>query len=132
MANFVHHCFHFFSVLCMAEDNMKRRKKKNIDLILEAGMVKESTPPFLFPACASFFLFSFPLTGSLWISFLILHMQMIWGFVWIHCPPSSYFSFPWVEQGVGWRAESALRHLGLGVSLGKQRPGQQGFTQTLH
>lgn len=41
-----------------------------------------------------------------------------------------FFFFPgWSRSGLASR--STLRNHGHGVSLGKQRPGQQGFTQTL-
>lgn len=85
----------------------------------------------------SFCSFSSLLTASLWISLLILHIQMIWeGREETGRPPPPplphllLFSFPgWSRSGQ--MSRPTLRNPGHGVSLGKQRPGQQGFTQTL-
>lgn len=79
------------------------------------------------------------LTVSLWISFLILHMQMIWdggeGVRLDSLPPLpllllTRLLFPWWNRS-GLASRSTLRNHGHGVSLGKQRPGQKGFTQAL-
>lgn len=105
------------------------------------------TPLFLLPLFLFFVLQLSHLTTSLWISFLILNMQMIWevkrrraGGVGSllrldSLPPPApplrlLLLFPgWSRSGLVRR--STLRNDGHGVSLGKQRPGQQGFTQTL-
>lgn len=106
------------------------------------------TPLFLLPLFLFFVLQLSHLTASLWISFLILNMQMIWevkrrraGGVGSllrldSLPPPApplrllLLLFPgWSRSGLVSR--STLRNDGHGVSLGKQRPGQQGFTQTL-
>lgn len=85
------------------------------------------------------------LTACLWISSQIVVMQMKWegdACVWIHYPPAStpnthpssalplclFLLLPgWSRRGPVSRG--TLRNPGHGVSLGKQRAGQQGLTE---
>lgn len=75
-------------------------KRDKADPILEVLVVREHTSSFFFVPQLSL------LTASLWISFLILHMQMIWeGGEGVRLdsmppppPPYSSSSFPWAEQ----------------------------------
>lgn len=137
VANFIHHFFTF------PEDEWKKP-----DPILETFVVREHTSvllpfSFFFASSSFFFFFRSPALPPDRLSLDIIpdsaHANdMGGGCVWIHCPllllpllpPPLRLLFPgWSRNGLA--SWSTLRNHGHGVSLGKQRPGQEGFTQTL-